>query len=1013
MRAPLLNPSTARLAGRSGAARRLWAVILALASVASSLAQVTVTTLGGGPLQPNGPAYGYADGNTLQIAQFHSPYGCVLNHAGTRLYVADRDNGVVRVLDLEKNLTRTYAAGLKQPVAVAIDATNQVYVLNQGDGSVWLFDEFYPNDDPWLLGTNLASPTAMALDSKANIYVTELGGAVKRIDAVTLAVTVVTSGLNRPQGIAILGSGFLAVSDTGNNILRFIDPTSGATVQQIGSGAVGFRDGLPGNAKFNQPQQLAVAPNGSLIVADRGNDRVRMIRIDRAVVTLYGIDASLWGFDNPTPFFGWWDGDASVAEAREPEGVAVATDGTIYTTEDYYHLIRQVTGTAFLSAAASTNSNTGGGTSTNMVVKPPVLSPNCGYYPMGQDIRVTSPNDSLFLNHIIYYTTDGTEPTTNSFPVEMINGSGVIHWRETLSDLTSLRAKTFLGPFCSATVSGQTVPVSEIGVPRDIFAGIGTTVIIPVVANLSSNQSLKSLQFRLNLAPRQAGCPTLTSVQMLSATNASFVSIVGPAAGDKLANFAYSTNLVGQSWDIAVAFLGTNANLNVSGFAAVALLAVTTPASAQVGDRYQLTLLNPSGTSDGLQAAIPLTSMPPADLVITNIPYLVGDSSPGTWYNAGDFGEGILGNADVNNVFYASLGGRTPYPNTDLFDAMDAFPPDTATAAGGDGQIRFLDWQTILSRALGQDTNIWIRSRGPNGIRQAMPLAPGRVSASAALGQALTSLSPSATWLRQALIGAVTVENIYPGAVVNVPVYVKVAPSYSLAGLQFRVTVSPNGSTPAIERPPAFIAAPGISMPTQSLANGNDSLLCGWSIVPSAAFNPPLQNSNLLGTVQFTIPLWAQRTQSYAIRFSYADGAPNLSTQYDLETLPATVWIESPALQPPELISDEWKTYYFGSYINPAAQDNADPDGDGFPNLVEYLSGTDPLQFDWHYQLVPGAFTFRWFGAAGQQYVVQRSSDLSHWSNLSDPMPGTGGLQEFTDHSVSSAVQFYRVHPVP
>ena len=37
-----------------------------------------------------------------------------------------------------------------------------------------------------------------------------------------------------------------------------------------------------------------------------------------------------------------------------------------------------------------------------------------------------------------------------------------------------------------------------------------------------------------------------------------------------------------------------------------------------------------------------------------------------------------------------------------------------------------------------------------------------------------------------------------------------------------------------------------------------------------------------------------------------------------------------------------WQVQYFGSTDNPSADPNADPDGDGFSNLQEYLTGTDP-----------------------------------------------------------------------
>jgi hypothetical protein len=41
-----------------------------------------------------------------------------------------------------------------------------------------------------------------------------------------------------------------------------------------------------------------------------------------------------------------------------------------------------------------------------------------------------------------------------------------------------------------------------------------------------------------------------------------------------------------------------------------------------------------------------------------------------------------------------------------------------------------------------------------------------------------------------------------------------------------------------------------------------------------------------------------------------------------------------------------WQIQYFGSTNNPSADPNADPDGDGFSNLQEYLAGTNPTNSD-------------------------------------------------------------------
>src|SRR5260370_19230632 len=100
---------------------------------------------------------------------------------------------------------------------------------------------------------------------------------------------------------------------------------------------------------------------------------------------------------------------------------------------------------------------------------------------MGQLIQVSSPSPN------VYYTTDGTDPTTNSTAVAMSGNVGFIHWFATLRDLTSLRVKSFVNTNASVTVSGQPVSTNNVGVPPaptpsgDIYAGIGSTIIVPLV----------------------------------------------------------------------------------------------------------------------------------------------------------------------------------------------------------------------------------------------------------------------------------------------------------------------------------------------------------------------------------------------------------------------------------------------------------------------------------------------------------------------------------------------------
>jgi hypothetical protein len=371
----------------------------------------------------------------------------------------------------------------------------------------------------------------------------------------------------------------------------------------------------------------------------------------------------------------------------------------------------------------------------------------------------------------------------------------------------------------------------------------------------------------------------------------------------------------------------------------------------------------------------------------------------------------------VNNAFYASLGVRVPYSFTDTFDAMDAFPDDTNGAVGGDGQIRFLDWQRILSRSLRRDANNWTRSWSLGGFRVAAntSLAGSPNAPATSFG----TLETASIWSRQALLGALSQENVKPNSTVDVPIYLKVNAGKELAGLQFRAIVEGDG--PALEQPAAFVAAAGLPRPISLDGLPLNQVTAAWPLVPSPSFDPALQESNVIGHVRFVVPATAKPGQCYTLRFVSADGSPDANTQYDLESLPGCVWVQSAALKPPESISDEWKLNFFGSVTNVLAQASADADGDGVPNSEEFLAGTNPTKLRFHNvdadasAMKVKGLKLRWFAALGKRYVLESSFDLgsANWSVIAENLLGKGDIKEFTETDFSSQAHFYRVRVQP
>jgi hypothetical protein len=90
--------------------------------------------------------------------------------------------------------------------------------------------------------------------------------------------------------------------------------------------------------------------------------------------------------------------------------------------------------------------------------------------------------------------------------------------------------------------------------------------------------------------------------------------------------------------------------------------------------------------------------------------YLTGDVFPSSGDSSGSFGDGSVNTLDLLAVLraVAQIPGSVPPACSDLFDAMDVFPPDGSTR-GGDGLLNTLDLLAVLRRVAGLDTSAPMR----------------------------------------------------------------------------------------------------------------------------------------------------------------------------------------------------------------------------------------------------------------------------------------------------------------
>ncbi|MFJ6012292.1 NHL domain-containing thioredoxin family protein [Streptomyces sp. NPDC092952] len=131
-------------------------------------------------------------------------------------------------------------------------------------------------------------------------------GTLRRGDGPYVPPEPVATHLRFPGKALSLPDGGFLVSDTTRHRLVEIERDGETVRRHIGTGDRGFTDGGPGEARFSEPQGLAVLPDGRIAVADTVNHAVRAL--DPAT----GETTTLAGTGRQ-----WWQGSPTSGPARE------------------------------------------------------------------------------------------------------------------------------------------------------------------------------------------------------------------------------------------------------------------------------------------------------------------------------------------------------------------------------------------------------------------------------------------------------------------------------------------------------------------------------------------------------------------------------------------------------------------------------------------------------------------------------------------------------------------------
>jgi hypothetical protein len=496
----------------------------------------------------------------------------------------------------------------------------------------------------------------------------------------------------------------------------------------------------------------------------------------------------------------------------------------------------------------------------------------------------------------------------------------------------------------------------------------------------------------------------------------------------------------------------------------------TVPANAPVGSTYQIRIGLPSATSDGVGApGNDVFIYAPTNGSLTNgslnsiknvtigsAHYLVGDSAPFRWFNAGDFGDTNLDNADVEQVFQtAAYRLNSPPLGSDFYDSMDSAGGSGADYGGygylqrglpvaseagygnnddtsvnfsvfGDGILDVSDVYVTFRRSLDPSLTLYSRFwtndmvHGYSGLAAVIFDRSNIVShTSSAKPLGLPDSVPVSITNTPSVNFASTDYLASAGQVLQIPVTAKVFGAYPLRVAMLNISVVPMDGSPALTVPVSFTpngTNTALGTPTSGFttSDGINNYCAAWLDSTIAG----ISNSAVIGTLTVTIPTNATSLSSYAIHFDHASGSPNGYVSFPRQALTGLITLSSRTNSTyNDGIPDSWRLRYFGTVNNYLSVSNADADGTGMDNWQKYIAGLDPTDpkskltagTDQAMAQSPQDSVIYWPSVAGKQYVIQRSASLfpGTWTSISTNT-GTGGNMEIHDSSVRGT-RYYRV----
>lgn len=217
-----------------------------------------------------------------------------------------------------------------------------IVIITAGIAAAAGVSTFVGTGAPGFTDSQVANPYGMTIGPDGAMYFCDLDTSrIRRLDLKTKKMTLVAgngrkgysgdggpateASLSAPHELVFDAKGDLYIAERDNHVIRKIDMKTGIISTAAGTGTPGFSgDGGPAaRAQFRQPHSIVRDRDGTFLICDIGNHRIRRLHPDTGVIETWAGN----GETAPTP-----DGAPASPPTplNGPRTMILAPDGTFY-----------------------------------------------------------------------------------------------------------------------------------------------------------------------------------------------------------------------------------------------------------------------------------------------------------------------------------------------------------------------------------------------------------------------------------------------------------------------------------------------------------------------------------------------------------------------------------------------------------------------------------------------------------------------------------------------------------